>query len=937
MKKLFLLDAFALIYRAYFSFANNHRYNSKKQNTSAQFGFTNTLIEILNKEKPTHIAVVFDAPGATDREVIYEAYKANREEMPDDIRLAIPQIMQIIEAMNIPILLKEGYEADDVVGAIAKKAEPAGFTTYMMTPDKDYGQLVTEKTFIYKPGRMGNPPEVMGIPEVCAKFEIQQISQVIDLLALWGDAVDNIPGIPGVGEKTAKKLLAEYGTLENILASADKIPGKLGEKIKEGKELALISKQLATIITEVPIDIDFEAMAIQKPNADKLIEILSDLEFRTLAKRILGEDLQVSSPTGQVDLFGNPVNMPVAKTKKEALSAQEEEKDPVYTSLKTAQDMDHEYLIVNTPETWAKLLQALQQAPEFCFDTETTSLDETLADLVGISISVQASQAFYIPCIGISQQEMQSILERLQPFLSTADKLKIAQNIKYDLAILQKYGLKIAPPLFDTMIAHYLLMPDMRHGMDLLAETYLQYKPISIETLIGKKGKNQKSMAEVDLVQIAEYAAEDADITYQLKQIFAPMLAQSKAQEIFQNIEMPLTQILADMEAEGISIDVKALQNYSSDLEQKLQVISEKIFALAGVQFNIDSPKQMGEVLYEHLKIVDKPKKTKTGQYATGEEVLVLLKNKHEIIPQILQFRMYRKLKNTYVDPLPLMASPQTGRIHTSFMQTVAATGRLSSNNPNLQNIPIKTEDGREIRKAFIARSSDYILLSADYSQIELRIMAALSGDENMQEAFRQKKDIHTATAAKIFHVSESEVTREMRGKAKAVNFGIIYGQSAFGLAENLQISRTEAKNIIDSYFAQYPQVKAYMDQSKVKAKETGYVETLLGRRRYLKDINSGNAVVRGHAERNAINAPIQGTAADIIKLAMIQIHQSMKSQKVQSKMLLQVHDELVFDVHVSEIEIMKNLVKVVMESAFVMSVPLEVEVGVGNNWLEAH
>ncbi len=930
-KKLYLLDAYALIYRAYFSFANNHRYNSKGQNTSAQFGFTNSLIEILNKEKPTHIAVVFDSPGGSpSREDIFAEYKAHREEMPEDIRKAIPDIIKIIEAFNIPVIAKEGFEADDIVGTLAKKAEKEGFQVIMMTPDKDYGQLVSENIKIYKPGRMGNPSEILGVKEICEKFEITNPLQVIDLLGLWGDSVDNIPGIPGVGEKTAKKLIQEYGSIEGVLANADKIAGKLGEKVKANREIALISKQLATIILDVPVELEEDKLIMEKPDTDKVKEIFAELEFRNLTKKVLGEEVSMVTPTsknGQLNMFQTEIQVTIETTVHEI--------PPHLVDLKTIENIDHEYHVVNTEKAWELLKKRFQEHTEFCFDTETTSLDEIAAELVGISLSFKKNEAFYIPYS--TENSEPNIIETLKPYFEDTKTKKIAQNIKYDLAILKKYGLEIRGEIFDTMIAHYLLMPDMKHNMDLLSETYLQYKPVSIETLIGKKGVNQLNMKDVPLDKISIYAAEDADVTLQLKEIFEPLLAQQKVDKLFKEVEMPLTNVLAEMELEGVNLDVKALQDYSKDLELKLQDLTKKIYDLAGMEFNIDSPKQMGDVLYDKLKIVDKSKKTKTGQHATGEDVLIYLKDKHPIIDEILRFRMFRKLKNTYVDPLPLLLNPQTHRIHTSFMQTIAATGRLSSNNPNLQNIPIKTEDGRQIRKAFIPRDENHVLLSADYSQIELRIIAALSGDKNMQQAFRNKEDIHNATAAKIFGVDPKDVTREMRIKAKAVNFGIIYGQTAFGLSQTIQISRTEAKDIIDSYFKQYPDIKAYIDDSIIKAREQGYVETILGRKRFLKDITSNNATVRGHAERNAINAPIQGSAADIIKMAMIRISAELKKNHFKSKLILQVHDELVLDVQKSEVDAIKALVKENMEHAVQLDVPLEVEVGVGLNWLEAH
>ena len=931
-KKLFLLDAFALIYRAYFAFGNNQRYNSKGQNTSAILGFTNTLVEILNKEKPTHIAVVFDAPTITNREVEFSDYKANREAMPEDIRSAIPYIKEIIEGFKIPILQRDGFEADDVIGTLAKKAEQAGYITYMMTPDKDFGQLVSENIFIYKPAKSGNPPEIMGVREVCEKFEVQNPLQVIDILGLWGDAVDNIPGIPGIGEKTAKKLIGEYGSVENLIAHADDLKGKQRENVIEFAEQGLLSKKLATIIIDVPVEFEPEKLIMEDPDKEKLTQIFAELEFRTLAKRIFGEELTVTtdsaSQNGQMNLFGTGIP--------EEKNDDEEDNTSSIVELKTIENTAHKYVLVDTLEKRKKLIDNLSKQKEFCFDTETTGLDEQIAELVGLSFSWKKNEGYYVP-VPENFKDTQFIVNEFKEVFENESITKVAQNIKYDQTVLKKYGVTIAGKTFDTMLAHYLIQPDMRHNMDILAETYLNYKPVSIETLIGKKGKNQLSMRNVSLEKIKEYAAEDADITLQLKEPFEKALKDNNLENVFYNIEMPLTEVLADMEHEGINLDVKALAIFSEELQQDIEKLQKQIIAFAGTDFNIDSPKQLGQILFEVLKVTDKAKKTKTGQYATSEDVLSKLANNHPIIPLILDYRSVKKLKSTYVDSLPQLVNPATKRIHTSYMQAVAATGRLSSNNPNLQNIPIRTARGREIRKAFIAKDENHYLLAADYSQIELRIIAALSGDEHMIEAFQKNEDIHAATAAKVFGVKLEEVTRDMRSKAKAVNFGIIYGQSAFGLSENLNIPRKEAKEIIDNYFSQYPKIKEYMDKSIAEAKEKGYVETIMHRKRILNDINSSNAIVRGAAERNAINAPIQGSAADIIKIAMINVHRELKKNNLKTKMLLQVHDELVFDVPKEELEQATSLIKREMENAVKIIVPLVVEANKGGNWLEAH
>lgn len=928
-KKLFLLDAFALIYRAYFGFGNNHRYNSKGLNTSAVLGFTNTLIEILRKENPTHIAVVFDAPVATLREIEFTDYKANREAMPEDIRNAIPYIKDIISAFNIPILLSEGYEADDVIGTLAKEAERKGFTTYMMTPDKDFGQLVSENIFMYKPARSGKPAEILGVKEVCEKFEVTDPLQVIDILGLWGDAVDNIPGIPGIGEKTSKKLIAQYGSVEGLIENAHELKGKQKENVINFAEQGLLSKKLATIILDVPIEFDESNLKVSSPNKAAIKSLFTELEFKTLAQRVLGEEITIKttpvSTNGQLDMFGQ-----AAQQSPETTNTIE------VVECKTIDDVEHNYILVDTPEKIKLLATELTDTSSFCVDTETTGLNPLTAELVGLCFSHKEHEAYYVPVSG-SKTEIIASIKPLKSALESLTIEKIAHNLKYDYHILKNYGIELRGPLFDTMIAHYLFQPDMKHNMDTLAENYLNYKPISIESIIGKKGKKQLSMKDIPVDQVKDYAAEDADITFQLKQYFSKSIKTENIEKLFLEIEMPLARVLADMETEGINLDISALSKFSEELATEITSLQSKITELSGTDFNIDSPKQLGQVLFEVLKVSDKPKKTKTGQYSTSEDVLSKLINEHEIIPHILDYRSLKKLKSTYVDALPALINPKTKKLHTTYMQAVAATGRLSSNHPNLQNIPIRTEKGREIRRAFIPRTDEFVLLAADYSQIELRLIAALSDDKNMQEAFIAGEDIHSATAAKVFSVEPEDVTREMRSKAKAVNFGIIYGQSAFGLSQNLNIPRKEAKEIIDSYFDQYPNIRTYMDKTIENAKTNGYVETILGRKRFLKDINSKNAIVRGHAERNAINAPIQGSAADIIKIAMINVSKALTDGNYKSKMLLQVHDELVFDAHKSELDSLTKLVRHHMESAISIPVPLEVEIDTGENWLQAH
>ncbi|MRX47785.1 DNA polymerase I [Pedobacter puniceum] len=933
MKKLFLLDGMALIYRAHFALSKNPRFTSTGINTSAVMGFANTLLEVLKKENPSHIAVVFDTEAPTERHTDFLAYKANRQAMPEDLSLALPYVKKLIEGFNIPVITSDGYEADDVIGTLAKKAEKEGFTVFCMTPDKDFAQLVSENIFIYKPARMGNDMEILGVKEVLAKWEIEHIHQVIDILGLWGDAVDNIPGIPGIGEKTAKALIKQYGSMENIIANSHELKGKQRENVETFAAQGLLSKRLATILLDAPVEFHEESFRLDKPNKEVLEPLFAELEFRTLGKRVFGEDFSVNdaktNSSGQMDLFGSPaasnlVQKPVTELAEAIIPSKNIDNTP------------HEYHLVNDAASRQNLIQELLKQKEICFDTETTGLDAHEAELVGLSFSFKVGEGYYIP-LSENQEECKAVLEEFRPVFENENIRKIGQNIKYDLLILKWYNINLKGELFDTMLAHYLLDPDTRHNMDVLAENYLGYTPVSITELIGKKGKNQGNMRDVEPEKAKDYAAEDADITLQLKEVFEPLLKDVQADNLAQNLENPLIYVLADMEKEGVRIDVEQLQTYSKDLEVEINRLEATVFDKAGVKFNIGSPKQLGEVLFDKLKLDDKAKKTKTGQYQTGEDVLLALANKSDIVRDILDYRQLCKLKSTYVDALPLMINPKTNRVHTSYNQAVAATGRLSSNNPNLQNIPIKTERGREVRKAFIPRDENHILLSADYSQIELRIIAEISKDENMMEAFVNGLDIHTATAAKVYGVALSEVTSEQRRNAKAVNFGIIYGQSAFGLSQNLGIPRKEAAEIIENYFTQYAGIKRYMSDTMNFARENGYVETIMGRRRYLRDINSANQTVRGFAERNAINAPIQGSAADMIKVAMIQIHQDIISQKLQSKMTMQVHDELVFDVLISEKEQMKTIIQNRMKNALKTTVPIVVEIGEGQNWLEAH
>ena len=939
-KKLFLLDAFALIFRSYYALIRNPRITSTGKNTNAQFGFTNTLIELINKEKPTHLAVCFDVAGKTERHVDFEDYKANRQETPEDILAAVPDIKKIIEGFNIPVIGMEGYEADDVIGTLAWQAHDAGYEVFMVTPDKDYGQLVRDGVNIYKPAYQGGTAEIMGPKEICEKWGIDNVAQVIDILGLMGDAVDNIPGIAGVGEKTAMKLLKEYGTLENVVANAENIKGAFGEKIKAGKDMAILSKKLATIITKVPVEFHEENFKLKDWNKEALKEIFSELEFRTIGKRILGEEILVA-PKGkkenvQTDLFGNVVE---SKKFEERNTKEETETERVFSAAKNISNVPHQYYLTDTEEKINQLLTILQSSAEICFDSETTGLDANQAKLVGLSFAVKSHEAYYIPCPA-DQLQTKNILEKFKPIFEDETKTWIGQNLKYDMLVLKWYGYELKGNIYDTMLAHYVIEPEGKRSMDLLSLQFLNYEPVHIEELIGKKGKLQGNMRDVEVEKIKEYAAEDADITFQLKQALHPLLKDKEVEKVFYEVENPLVKVLTDMEFEGVKIDEDFLREYSKELERDAKRAEESVYRNAGVRFNLASPKQLGEVLFEKLKLDPSAKKTKTGQYQTGEDILLkLAAHGHSIADDILAFRELTKLQSTYVDALPQLINPKTGRVHTTYGQAVAVTGRLASNNPNLQNIPIRTDRGREIRKAFVPRDKNHILVSADYSQIELRIVAAISGDKNMCDAFKHGKDIHTATAAKVYNIEEASVTKEMRYKAKSVNFGIIYGQGAFGLADNLGISRTEAKEIIDNYKREFAGITKYMEDSILFAKEHGYVQTLMGRKRWLRDIHSKNFNVRGFAERNAINSPIQGTAADMIKLAMIKIHAAIKKEKLQSKMILQVHDELVFDALENEVEILKPLILENMQSALLLphGVPAEAEIGIGKNWLEAH
>ncbi len=939
-KRLFLLDAYALIFRGYYALIKNPRINSKGMDTSAIMGFVNSLFDVIKREKPDHLAVCFDKDGSTERTALFADYKANRDETPDAIRVAVPVIQDILKAMHIPVVEMSGLEADDIIGTLAKQAEKEGYKVYMVTPDKDFGQLVSENIFMYRPARMGNGIEIWGIPEVQQRFGVERPEQVIDYLGMMGDASDNIPGLPGVGDKTAKKFIAEFGTLEELLANTDQLKGKMREKVEENAELGILSKKLATICVTCDVSFNEDDYQMSVPDGEKVQQIFEELEFRRLKEQFLKifspeterpKESETAAPvvskdsavagSGQFSLFGSNGD---AATIKEV------------SGRKTIEDVPHVYQSVSPGMAMKLFLQNLLKQSSVCFDTETTSINPLEAELVGIAFSWESGKGFYIPCPE-NREETQLILEDLRPFFESESIEKIGQNLKYDIKVLRKYNIPVAGPLFDTMLAHYLINPDMRHNMDVLSETYLNYTPISITSLIGKKGKGQLSMRDVPLEKQTEYAVEDADITFQLAEHLRKELEEANTVELFKEIEIPLLKVLADMELEGINLDTEFLQSLSQELDGDIRDLEKKIYEEAGEEFNIASPKQLGEILFEKLKLVDKPKKTRTGQYSTAEDVLSYLAKDHQIIRDVLEYRGLAKLKSTYVDALPVQVEPSTGRVHTDYMQTVAATGRLSSNNPNLQNIPIRTERGRQVRKAFIPRDKDYTLLAADYSQIELRIIAALSEESNMIEAFKKGEDIHASTASKVFNVPLEEVSREQRGNAKTVNFGIIYGVSAFGLSNQTDLSRTEAKELIDTYYKTYPKLRSYIGEQIEFARENGYVQTVMGRRRYLKDINAGNAVVRGAAERNAVNAPIQGSAADIIKVAMIHIHDKLEQGNYKTRMLLQVHDELVFDVYKPELEELKTVIKNEMENAYELAVPLVVDLGLGDNWLEAH
>ncbi|WP_350290284.1 DNA polymerase I [uncultured Croceitalea sp.] len=940
-KRLFLLDAYALIFRGYYALIKNPRINSKGMDTSAIMGFMNSLFDVIKREKPDHLAVAFDKGGSVERTELFEAYKANRDETPDAIKIAVPYIQNILKAMKIPIVELAGYEADDLIGTIAKQAEKENYKVFMVTPDKDFGQLVSENIFMYRPARMGNGIEIWGIPEIQKRFGVERPEQVIDYLGMMGDASDNIPGLPGVGDKTAKKFLEQFGDMEGLLANTDQLKGKMKEKVEANAELGRLSRKLAEIKLDCDVTFKADDYEMCDPDGPQVQEIFEELEFRRLKDQFIKlfsgevtptEEKTDTEPTkrevqaagsGQFSLFGaNPSDSPA--TIKDV------------NSRNKIEDVSHFYQLVQPGLAMDLFLKKLMAQKAVCFDTETTSLNPLEAELVGIAFSWNTGSGFYVP-FSEEKEQVDELIEQLRPFFESESIEKIGQNLKYDIKVMQNYGVQVKGKLFDTMLAHYLINPDMRHNMDVLAETYLNYTPVSITELIGKKGKNQLSMRDVPLEKQTEYAVEDADITLQLAHHFRPELTEAKTEKLFEEIEVPLLRVLADMESEGINLDKDFLGSLSTDLNNDIQDLEKSIYEAAGQEFNIGSPKQLGEILFDKMKLVDKPKKTKTGQYSTAEDVLSYLAKDHEIIQNVLDYRGLAKLKSTYVDALPEQVESKTTRVHTDYMQTVAATGRLSSNNPNLQNIPIRTERGREVRKAFVPRDENYVLLAADYSQIELRIIAALSEEDTMIEAFKNGEDIHASTASKVFNVPIDEVTREQRSNAKTVNFGIIYGVSAFGLSNQTDLTRSESKELIETYYKTYPKLRNYMGEQIDFARDNGYVQTVLGRRRYLKDINAGNQVVRGAAERNAVNAPIQGSAADIIKIAMINIHKKLAEGNYKTKMLLQVHDELVFDCYKPELEEMKTLIKSEMENAYTMAVPLDVEVGIGENWLEAH
>lgn len=918
----------ALIYRAHFALSKNPRYTAAGINTSAVMGFANTLMEILRKESPSHIAVVFDTAAPTTRHIEFEAYKAHRQVMPEDLSAAIPYIYRLIEGFRIPVITYDGFEADDIIGTLAKKAEAEDFTVFCMTPDKDFAQLVSDKIFLYRPARMGNGAEVHGVAEVLEKWEIERVDQVIDILGLWGDAVDNIPGIPGIGEKTAKKLIQQYGSMEEIIRHSHELKGKQRENIENFAEQGLISKKLATILLDVPIEFDEESLRLEGPDKELLEPLFAELEFRTLGKRVFGDEFNVNEARiegSQIDLFSQPITRSITP-----------DPAPPAETGKNIENTDHDYITVDSDEEISALISLLSKQKAFCFDTETTGTDANCCDILGISFAVEPGKAWYVPFSQVNE-ECVATLNRFKSLFEDENIAKIGQNLKYDILLLSWYGIRVKGELFDTMLAHYLLDADSRHNMDVLAENYLRYSPIPITKLIGPKGKKQGNMRDIAIDVVTPYACEDADITLQLKKVFEPLLETTGSLRLAREVEFPLIYVLAGMEKEGVRIDVEVLSELSTKLTAEILDHERTIFEKAGVQFNIASPKQLGEVLFDKLQLDPKAKKTKTGQYQTGEDVLLALASKSDIVQDILNFRQLQKLKSTYVDALPQLLNEKSQRLHTCFNQAVASTGRLSSTNPNLQNIPIKTERGREVRKAFIARDENHVIIAADYSQIELRLVAEISGDIAMRDAFIQGLDIHTATAAKVYGVDLDEVTSDMRRNAKAVNFGIIYGQSAFGLSQNLGIPRKEAANMIEQYFIQYPGIRDYMNNTIAFARENGYVETLLKRRRYLRDINSQNATVRGFAERNGINAPIQGSAADMIKIAMIHIFKDIEKHSLKGKMTMQVHDELVFDVPKEEIGIFTEIIENRMKNAIPMEVPIVVEVGVGVNWLEAH
>ena len=944
-KRVFLVDAFALIFRGYYAFIKNPQINSKGLDTSAIMGFMNSLLDVIKRERPDHLAVCFDKGGSVDRVEMFEAYKANRDETPEAIKIAVPYIQEILKAMHIPIMVKAGFEADDVIGTLSKQAEKEGYKTFMVTPDKDFAQLVSENIFMYKP-RFGGGYDIWGVPEVQEKFGVTDPLQVIDFLGMMGDSADNIPGLPGVGEKTAKKFLAAYGSMENLLANTHELKGKMKEKVEAAKDLGLLSKKLATIMLDVPVTFNAKDFELNQPDIEKVTALFSELEFRNLltnftktfavesatkvnsaentSKEKTSETAKKVAPSaeGQFDLFAAPGTGSISE-------------EDVASGFKTIANTNHFYQHIDSPFSRKLLLKKLMEQTSVCFDTETTGLKALEVELIGIAFSYEIGKGYYVS-FPEDQVKTKALLEEFRPFFESNIE-KIGHNLKYDIKVLSNYEMPVKGKLFDTMIAHYLINPDMRHNMDILAETYLNYQPVSIKELIGKKGKNQLSMRTVPIAEQTEYAVEDADITFQLKQLFTGELESGNVTKLFNDIELPLVSVLTAMEIEGININIDFLNKFSVTLTEDINRLEKNIYEQAGEEFNIASPKQLGIILFEKMELVKKPKKTKTGQYATGEDILSFLAKEHEIIRNIQEYRQYKKLQSTYVDALPNEVNPKTGRIHTQYMQAVAATGRLSSNNPNLQNIPIRTDRGKEVRKSFIPRDENHVLLAADYSQIELRIIAALSEEENMMEAFKNGEDIHASTAAKVFNVPLDEVTREQRSNAKTVNFGIVYGVSAFGLSNQTDLSRSEAKELIDTYYETYPKLKAYMSAQVDFARDNGYVETVLNRRRYLKDINSRNAMVRSGAERNAVNAPIQGSAADIIKLAMINIYNRFKKEGFKSKMLLQVHDDLVFDAHKEELEIIKPIIKYEMENAFKMNVPSDIEVGVGENWLQAH